>query len=71
MELHLVFMFEQRWVAQMDPLTVLIISILRVDLLEIHWNISARVIRRIAVTAVTAAARSGLTWLGVHVMAVG
>ena len=47
------------------------ISILRVYYLETHCDSSASVILRVSVTAVAAAARSGLIWLGVHGVVVG
>ena len=39
--------------------------------METHWDSGARVILRVAVTAVTAANPAGLTWLVVHVVVVG
>ena len=55
----------------MDPLIVLMMAILRVYCVETPWDSSARVIRRVAVADVTAAAQAGLIWLGVHVVVVG
>ena len=39
--------------------------------MDTHWDSGAHIIHRVAVTAVTVAAQSGLKWLGVHVVVVG
>ena len=50
---------------------VLMMAILRVYCLETQRDGGARIIHRVIVTAVTADARGGLTWSGVHVVVVG
>ena len=50
---------------------VLMMAILRVYCLGTHWDSVGRVIRRVAVTDVTAAALAGLTCSEVHVVVLG
>ena len=48
----------------MDNLMVIMMATLWVYCLETHWDSSARIIRRVDVTDVTAASRAGFTWFG-------
>ena len=50
---------------------VLMTEILCSYCVETHWDSGARVILRVAVTAVTAVASSGLTWSVVYVVVLG